>query len=288
MGILSFLIGNRIYLRFFDETLKITFFDVGQGDAALIELPKGKTILVDAGGGFAHWNIGSRVLLAELSRLGIFHVDMALMTHPDQDHAFGFQGIFHDFYVGEFWLNQAFLSEPAPLLSKLLEAAKNQKITIRPFQKEETFLWQGVRLRVIPLKAVTKTRRARPRNDQSLVLFLEYKGRTALFTADIEKPAEAALKEYHLPPLSILKVAHHGSHSSSTEDFLNWAKPRWALVSVGGRNRYGHPHFDIMERLQKHGVNVFRTDLHGFVRFTIDSDGKVTCSFSDGECGGTL
>src|SRR5437660_1437808 len=96
---------SRFHDRFVDSTLRVTFFDVGQGDAILAELPRGKTLLVDAGGGFGDYDMGKAELLLELARRGILSLDAVLLTHPDQDHGYGFLGVLQNFAVGALWLN---------------------------------------------------------------------------------------------------------------------------------------------------------------------------------------
>ena len=287
--ILLVLICHRIYQRFQRGALQVTFFDVGQGDSALLLFPGGKTILVDAGGGPIHRgatieggpDLGTKELFPELARMGILHLDVAFLTHPDWDHAYGFHGILQELSVGELWLNSAFmkLSPPNPLLDSLVRKARLRGTPIREFSKAAEFTLQGVRLHVIPLHGDGKT------NDESLVLFVEFAGCTAFFSGDVEAPSERELTRFRLPRSLLLKVAHHGSKTSSTESFLRWAFPRWAVISVGARNHYGHPSPVVLRRLKAHGISIFRTDFHGYVRFSFSSKGEVECETALGSCG---
>ena len=112
-----------------------------------------------------------------------------------------------------------------------------------------------------------------PKNNDSLVLRLRYGARSFLLSGDVEKPIERRMvDENEVAPVDVLKVAHHGSHTSSTEEFLNAAAPLFAIISVGLENSYGHPHRDVLERMAQHGVTVYRTDADGAV--TILTDGR--------------
>ena len=275
------LVCHRFHTRYHDGRLQLTFFDVGQGDSALLHFPDGETILVDAGGGMRNADLGTRELFPELARMGILHLDVAFLTHPDWDHAYGFHGILQELSVGELWLNSAFtkMDPPNPLLVSLLDKARLRGTRVRGFSNASDFETQGVRVRVIPLRGDGKT------NDQSLVLFVEYGGCTAFFSGDIEASSERELTGFKLPHALLLKVAHHGSKTSSTETFLRWAFPRWAVISVGARNHYGHPSPVVLQRLQAHGIGVFRTDFHGYVRFSFSPEGKVECDTALGSCG---
>jgi len=275
------LICLRLHSRFHPGRFQVTFFDVGQGDSALLLFPEGKTILVDAGGGFKGSDLGTRELFPELARMGILHLDFAFLTHPDWDHAYGLHGILQELSVGELWLNSAFtkLDPPNPLLVSLLAKARLRGTRVRGFSSPSDFETQGVRMHVIPLHGEGKT------NDESLVLFVEFAGCTAFFSGDIEAPAERELAGFKLPHALLLKVAHHGSKTSSTETFLRWAFPRWAVISVGARNHYGHPSPIVLQRLSAHGIRTFRTDFHGYVRFSFSPEGKVECETAMGSCG---
>jgi len=137
-------VSQRVYFRYWDPRLRITFFDVGQGDATLVQFPGGETLLIDAGGGSAKWNVGEAVLKPELSRIGVLRLDAALLTHPDQDHIQGFFGILKHFELGVFWINASFLERPNRSLSQLLEKLKQKEIPVRPFAKPSGVALGGV------------------------------------------------------------------------------------------------------------------------------------------------
>ncbi len=153
---------------------------------------------------------------------------------------------------------------------------------IRVFSADEKFEWGGVKGIVFTLRG---ERSSGETNDKSLVVELEGYRCTALFTGDIEKSAEATLLRRGLKRATLLKVPHHGSKTSSTPGLLQRVKPRWAIISVGQGNTYGHPHSGVLARYVERGIQVLRTDFHGYVRFTINESGSIACQSSLGPCG---
>jgi len=273
--------GDRFIRRYRNSDLILTYFDVGQGDSTLLQLPNGRTMLIDAGGGFANWNIGTRAIFPELARLGILQLDIALLSHPDQDHGYGFLGLMEQIKIKEFWYNSVFLSDKkAPkLFRSLYVLAQSRGIKQVGFDKETSIAFEDTRFTLFPLRAKGQT------NNRSLVLLLEFGQCTALFSGDIEKEAEDYLAQRTLPKINFLKVAHHGSQTSSTERLLERISPKLAVVSAGMTNRYGHPNSKALRRLQMSGAQVFRTDFHGYVNLTISPDGWYTCRTARGFCG---
>lgn len=277
LGILGASAAWRWHERTRRDRLRITFFDVGQGDSALIEFPGGTTWLVDAGGGFGDFDAGERTLFPELARLGILRLDVAFLTHPDSDHALGFRGLFHTLTIDEFWLSHAVRVSGNPLLGRLLTLAKD-RTRVRDFAVPEVENLGGARAQILPMHAGDDT------NDEPLLLRLEYGGCAAFFDADAEAPAEARVVGLNLAPVDLLKVGHHGSKTSSNAGFLRALAPRWAVISVGEGNVYRHPHPLAIERLRHARAVLLRTDFHGYVRFTF-ADGKARCETAEGACG---
>lgn len=269
----------RVYQRYLRNDLVITVFDVGQGDSILVEFPQGKTLLIDAGGGNSKWNWGQKELFGELTRKGILHLDAALMTHPDADHSYGFRGLLSELPVTEFWLNSSFLESPKPIVKDLVLSAELKGGKARPFGAVQEFVWNGVGLRLIPLQVDHTT------NNRTLVLKLQFGKCDLLFVGDIEKEAERFLAK-SMGKIDILKVPHHGSHTSSSPLFLESIQPQLALISDGVANRYGHPHRDVLARYRRKGIDILRTDFHGFIELTLTRDGRVTCDSARGNCGG--
>ena len=164
-------------------------------------------------------------------------------------------------------------------LSKSLQSlAKEEPAKQRVF--EQTYSWResGTQATVLPLNGKTT-------NDRSLVLVLEFGGCRALFTGDIERAGEEELMGRLGSPVHLLKVPHHGSKTSSTLRFLRHYRPRWAVISVGLGNQYGHPNPAVLARYREQGIPLWRTDFHGFVQFAMSSDGRVRCTSFYGSCG---
>jgi competence protein ComEC len=280
-GALAFCVSKRLYNRFWDPNLTLTFFDVGQGDAALIQFPFGRTMLIDGGGGWTKSNLGTRVLFPELTRLGILTLDTLLMSHPDNDHARGFLGIIDSLRAKELWLHQAWNVFPKrPLLEEIetkFSATPGKIIWLNRILSKNV---SGVKLQVIPLKGDLRTK-----NDQALVVVLNFARCTILFTGDIERESEKEFIEQGITKVHLLKIPHHGSYTSSTWRLLKNISPDWAVVSVGRSNTYGHPRKEILSRYRALGIPVFRTDFHGAVRFTITPEGEVNCENYLGDCG---
>jgi len=265
----------------FGPRLEVILWDVGQGDAALVRFPGGKTMLIDAGGGLGDWDLGGRVLVPELARLGALSLDIALLSHPDQDHGYGFLGLWGAIPAGELWVNGREKVFPAkPLLRKLFRSAAAQSIAVR-FHNEESEHWiGGVRVRLFPLG-----NSGAASNNRTLAVWLEWKGVSFAFTGDMESAAEREFYSKLPGPVTVLKVAHHGSRTSSFPTALSQAHPQWAVISSGAGNTYGHPHEIVLERLRNLGEEVLRTDFHGFARFVVDENGHVRCETGKGNCG---
>jgi competence protein ComEC len=272
----ALILGLRLHERWFCSDLRILFFDVGQGDAALVTLPGGSTLLVDSGGGTRHWNMGKAVLFKELTRKGILRLDAILMTHPDADHARGFLGLAEGHIeTRELWYSSAFQNDKR--LSDLFLRTQSRG---RPFSKITGWNWKGVEFKALPPQVSTpKT------NNRSLALGLAYGGCRILFTADIEEDGEKAIAPFLHSPVHVLKVGHHGSKTSTTTHFLNRTRPQLAVISSGKKNRYGHPHSSVLKRLSLFGTDIFRTDFHGFVEITVTKDGRLFCDSFEGKCG---
>jgi competence protein ComEC len=279
--LLLYSVGLRVYDRFYRRSLRVTFFDVGQGDAALIEFPLGKTLLIDAGGSFSDRNMGRRVLFPELARMGNLTVDAMLLTHPDLDHGGGFQTLLEEIQAKEFWISGWFWNHApgSPLLKSLVAETKIQGVKVRSWDAPAEGIWEGVSLRLW-----SPSNPSRKENDHSLVARLQFNGCSFLFLGDLEARAEEALPRAVLSPVTVLKVSHHGSRTSTTSSFLNHVRPKVAVISVG-QNHYGHPAPLVLNRIKNVGAQILRTDFHGYVRFMVDSEGGITCETSQGSCG---
>ncbi len=274
-----FLMGSfswRAYERFWPGTLRILFFDVGQGDSILVRFPKGAVWLIDAGGGSAKWNWG-RELFLELTRMGVLTLDVALLTHPDQDHALGFVGLFDQLTVRDFWWNGHLAPGSEPLLDRLKAQAKDRGIRSLPQGTPQQRQVEGVHVHTLPLRRGTSS------NDRSLAVSIEWSGCRFLMAGDAEAAGEKELLARGIGAHHVLKVNHHGSKTSSLPEFIAKVSPRWAVFSAGEGNRYGHPAPSIVHRFS--GRQILRTDFHGYAEFTVRSDRTLSCHSARGPCG---
>ncbi|MGB5811942.1 MAG: MBL fold metallo-hydrolase, partial [Polyangiales bacterium] len=255
-----------------EGVLRISFVDVGQGDAALVDFPDGSLGLIDTGPGDRH--PAGRELVRALRERRRNRIDRVIITHGHPDHDGGLARLLNEFEVGELWLNgQRLAEERDGSFRALLGVARNQGVLVR-FVGElcgEPHGFGGVRLEV--LWPCPRYDPALDLNDNSLTVLLSYGTRRALMTGDLEAAAEAELLAGALiPSVDILKVGHHGSKTSSTLSFVARAAPTVAVISVGKHNRYGHPHPEVIARLRATGGRVLRTDTDGGVE--IETDGE--------------
>ncbi len=250
--------------------LRVTFLDVGQGDAAVIESPGGKTIVIDTGGVHQNGgdNAGRRTVAPFLRSRGVNRIDMMLLSHPHLDHIGGAAALLDSFPVGLVMDNGQDADKPD--VAAIHAAAENHHAAYRAARRGQVIaLGDGVILRVL---APTEPETHGAVNNASMVIRLEYKRAAFLFTGDAEVDEESDLLTDPKPlACDALKVGHHGSDSSTTPEFLAAAHPRFAVVSVGKHNLYGHPRQDILQRLEAGGATVYRTDERGAV--TLRSDG---------------
>lgn len=255
------------WLRPTETMLRVTFLDVGQGDAALIELPEGPRLLVDGGpGGARRFDVGERVLAPFLWNRPLARLDAVALTHWDTDHSGGLAAVLDHFHVGEFWES----GRPPGGAPETVAALVRSRAPRRALAAGQR-LWLGRALITVlgpgPDPAQTP-------NDQSLVLRLDWRGVSLLLTGDLGPRGEALLLERTGPVGALaLKVAHHGSRFSSTAPFLERARPRLAVISVGARNPFRHPSAEVLARLEAVGARVYRTDRDGAV--VLETDGRV-------------
>lgn len=252
------------------SVLAVTALDVGQGDAIWIEFPNGQIALVD-GGGYPGGkpDTAARVLLPWIRAQGVRTIDVVMLSHPDRDHMEGLYKVLEAVPVRELWHGDR-PGEDSAGLKRLLELAQQKNVRVRSAAElcdsPRDF---GARVRVL---APCGDALALGRNDASLVVRLEYGAQSVLLTGDIELPGEASLVERAGPLLeaTLLKVAHHGSDTSSSAALLANVRPKVAFISVGARNSFGHPKADVLERFEGHGTQTFRTDRNGSLSFETD------------------
>ncbi len=246
-----------------DGRLHVTMLDVGQGDAVLVTMPNGRTLLVDTGGlstggGF---DVGDRVIGPALRARGLGRLDYLAVTHGDADHIGGAISLVRDFAPSEIWYG-TFVNHHEPTLA-LHAAASRRRSAWRWLQRGDRLDLGGVELRVHH-PALPDWERQKVRNDDSLVIELRYGHVSTLLTGDISREVEQALTPaLDLLPIVILKSPHHGSGTSSSPEFIAALKPRVVLIGVGRGNPFGHPLPYVLERYRSAGAAVYRTDRDG-------------------------
>jgi competence protein ComEC len=253
------------------RSLRVTMFDVGQGESMLIETPGGRRLLIDSGGApfGGSFDIGARVLAPALWARGIRGLDTFLITHGDPDHLGGALDVLADFSPHELWMG---ISVPRHGPTRDVTAdATGRGVPVAFRRRGETTAEGDARVRVLHPPPPDWERR-RVRNDDSVVLEIVYGKVAVLLTGDIS----AAVEREILPlltraPARVLKVAHHGSRTSSSHELLSEWRPQVALISAGRGNTFGHPAPEVLSRLDAIGASVLRTDLHG--QITVETDG---------------
>ncbi|OFW06014.1 MAG: DNA internalization-related competence protein ComEC/Rec2 [Acidobacteria bacterium RIFCSPLOWO2_02_FULL_68_18] len=251
--------------------LRVTAFDVGQGDATLVQLPGGSALLVDAGGlpfGGGSFDVGSRVLAPALWARGVRRLDALLLTHGDPDHVGGASAVVSDFVPARVWQG---IPVPADAsISAVLERARHVGARLERRQAGEEMAAGGARLRVLHPPPPDWERR-RARNDDSVVLEVVYGDIAVLLPGDVGAAVERGVLARLTPArLRILKVAHHGSRTSTSRELVERWRPQIAIVSAGRGNPFGHPAPEVLERLAAIGAAIYRTDLDGQVTFETD------------------
>ncbi len=255
---------------FGDGRLHLTVMDVGQGDAMLVTLPNGRTLMVDTGGVSLRgdFDIGDRVLGLALRARGIVRLDYLAITHSDPDHIGGALSLARDFTPTEIWAGTLVAGHQPTM--KLQAASARNRASWRWLQKGDRLELGGVELRVLH-PPLPDWERQKVRNDDSLVLELRYGRVSILLTGDIGREVEQSLiPALDLLPVVVLKSPHHGSGTSSSPEFIDALKPDVVVISNGRGNPYGHPVPDVLERYRAAGAQVFRTDQDGQIELATD------------------
>ena len=255
-----------------DGRLHLTMLSVGQAESLLLKLPDGKTMLVD-GGGYLYdngYDFGQRVLAPALLKLGIHRIDRMLLTHCHPDHIGGLPYVARSFPVGQLIENQP--GEGKQYVELVAALAAQGTPTLRVASGERLELAEGVVMEV--LSPARERNPVQDMNEDSLVFRISYGNNSILFMADAGHRAEMDMLERRLPVKSdVLKVGHHGSRHSTSEEFLKRVSPSLALISAGRENRFGLPSQETLGLLARHGVRVYRTDQDGTVELSSDGQG---------------
>jgi competence protein ComEC len=253
--------------------LEIAVLDVGQGDAIFISFPKGATMLVDGGGAIPipgapppRLNVGESVISSYLWSRNVQQLDYVVLTHDHYDHFGGLEPVLRNFRVGELWMGPDPADRPMDRLRAVAASRSTRSIHV---EQGHGSMIDGVKVEVLsPPAGWTPSRVS---NNDSVVLRLTYGGRTILLPGDVEARMEQRLAQDGVELASdVLKIAHHGSRTSTTAEFLSRVSPTFGVISVGAFKRFGHPNDDVLAALAAAGVQTYRTDQDGTVTFSTD------------------
>ena len=260
------------------ETLRVTFLDVGQGDACVLELPDGQTVLIDGGARYDTLDMGRAVVGPYLWERGITRLDHVIATHPQLDHIGGLSWVVRSFDVGRYWSNGVARDEP--FYRHLQDALRARGLEDERAEEGRLVIESGpCRLAVLnpPADADDPARRGEATvaasgsalNDRSIVARLECGIHALLFTADVETGALARLhRRGAVSDATVVKIPHHGAASSLYEPWIAALKAHRAIVSAGRHNAYGHPAAAVVAAYERTGIGLWRTDRDGAVWLT--------------------
>jgi competence protein ComEC len=262
--------------------MEVTAIDVGQGDSLLVVSPEGRTMLVDAGGPVggvketaeaqAAFDVGEEIVSPYLWSRRLRRLDAMVLSHAHSDHMGGMAAVMRSFRPRELWVG---VDADSTAYRALLAEAAELGVVVRRFRAGDGFVWSGLDIKVLS-PAVAYVNRGNPKNDDSLVLRLQYGAASVLLEGDAEAPSERAmLADGGLAPVTLLKVGHHGSRTSTTPEFFAAVRPRDAVVSVGRGNTFGHPRFEVIERMAEAHTKLYRTDEFGLTTFLLDKAGGI-------------
>lgn len=254
------------------NNLKINFIDVGQGDSTLIITPTNKKILIDSGGAETeNFDGGKNTLLPYLLDRKIIYLDYVCISHFDADHCKNFIYVLNNIKVKNIIISKQY--ESTETFEEIIRIAKKKNINILIVEAENIMqIEKNLRLRILwPGELCNNI------NKNSIVMKLEYNNFSCLFTGDISKEIERKLIKKYGEELKadILKVAHHGSNTSSDEAFIKVVRPQISLIGVGKNNKFNHPNDDTIKVLERFNSRIYRTDLMGEINIEVDLNGKM-------------
>lgn len=235
-----------------EDVLRVYYFDVGQADSILI-VNKGESMLIDAGK-----NDGGKVVVDNLKKIGINNLTYVVGTHPHEDHIGGLDDVINNIDVGTIYMPKT--STTTKTYEDVIDAIANKKKKVKVPKVGDKFNVGNAQCEIMSIEDNSKDL-----NACSIVIRMEYDGTSYLFTGDAEKGNESARS---WPQTNVLKAGHHGSSTSSSQKFLNQIKPQLIIISCGKNNDYGHPHKETMDRYNKLGATIYRTDESGDILVT--------------------
>jgi competence protein ComEC len=249
--------------------LEVTAIDVGQAESTLLVTPEGRTVLVDAAGSLGPWesdfDFGENVIAPYLWSRGLSHLDAIVLTHSHSDHIGGMPGVVASFHPRELWLGP---NPETPALRRLKRAMENEQAMVIRRNAGERFVFGGAAFEVMAPSDDWRVALT-PANNDSLVIRVSFGKTSALLTGDVDKKVERELVKQQIRA-EVLKVAHNGSATSTTPEFLSAVRPQFAVIFAGAHNSFGHPRREVLERLAQSHVVTYRTDTLGASTFILD------------------
>ena len=271
------------------DVAEVSFINVGQGDCALIKAPGNCDILIDAGGKKNNNSIGENVVKPYLVQNGVYDIEYAVASHGHEDHVNGITGLLDTIIMKNLIVPEGFgtTTEGAALLEK----AKEKDVPVTFFKHGDVLkINDKMKLTAImPDEKFLSFTKEDNENDRSLLLKLEYGDISFLYTGDLSQEGEnyAAALYPELVPANVLKVAHHGSDASNSEKFLDAVGPEFAFIPVG-KNSYGHPKQEVLQRLTSRNIEFYRADKNKDVTFYFDNKEIKGIRFDENSAAGGL
>ena len=264
------------------EVMEVTAIDVGQGDSLLVVSPEGRTMLVDAGGPVGgvkeaaevqdSFDVGEEVVSPYLWSRRMRRLDVLALSHAHSDHMGGMPAVMQDFRPRELWVG---IDPDSEAYRALLKQAGELGVVVRHFHAGEDVAWGGTKVSVLAPEG-SYSNEGTPVNDDSLVMRMQYGKASVLLEGDAEAPSERAMvADGRMQQVTLLKVGHHGSNSSTTPEFFAEASPEDAVISVGKGNTFGHPKVEVIDRIAARHTRLYRTDEFGLTTFLLGRDGTI-------------
>lgn len=262
-----------VQLSYPSKDLQVSFINVGEGDCILVETPQGKNILIDGGGTpFSDFDVGNKIVVPYLQRKGINRINLMILTHPDLDHLEGLIAVAKELKIDAFLDNGA--GGNLPEYRELIGLVKEKNIPYYQLTAgDQIILNKDLEMLILNPAYNSYFYDKSDLNNSSIVIKLFYKNAKFFFTGDIEEEAEKEMlsSPYNLES-DILKIAHHGSISSTSPEFLERVNPKIAIISAGSSN-FNHPNPIVIQRLEEKRIKIYRTDQNGTI--LTKTDGQI-------------
>lgn len=244
----------------YKDLLSINIIDVGQGDCILISTPENKNILIDGGD-----ENSERIIKSYLKKRKIKKLDIVIATHFDKDHIGSLDYIIDKFNIGKVYTSKDV--DESQAYNNLIKSCRNKNLNFEILKKGDKIkITKDINIIVLNPSYIQENK-----NLNSIAINLSYINMDFLFTGDCEESNEVdMINSYDLENVDFLKIAHHGSSSSSSDKFIKETSPDIAVISCGYKNQYGHPHKSTLDTLNKYKVKTFRTDINGDLVFYSD------------------